>query len=107
MIAAMTINSLTLDEDSFIDQFRPKPNHLDLMASFDLGQGGCLFACAGKEWRYVLAQNPRTIWTLIEGDNGTLAIESGLHLVNRLGYLVTDTPIKAGTAYTVVLDTSP
>lgn len=107
MMTAISIKCVALDEDTFIDQFRPKPNHLDRMASFDLGQGGCLFACAGKEWRHVLAQNPRTIWTLIEGDNGALVIESGLHLVNRLGYLVTEAPVEAGTAYSVVLDTSP
>lgn len=105
MSTVPSIQCLAIDEDIFIEQFGPKPNHLDLTASFDLGQGGCLFACAGKEWRYVLAQNPRTLWTLIEGDNGTLVIESGLHLVNRLGYLVTEMPIEAGTAYTVVLDT--
>lgn len=83
------LKTLVLDEAAFFKQFAPRPNHLDKTASVDFGEGGCLFSAAGKELRHVLAQPPRTLWTLIEGDDGRLRIESGLHLVNRLGYLVT------------------
>ena len=85
---------LQIDEDTFIETYRPLPNHLDLSASFDFGDGGCLFSSAGKEFRHVLAQDPRRVWTLLEGDNGGLFIGSGLHLVNRLGYIITAEPMQ-------------
>ncbi|MGE3227891.1 MAG: hypothetical protein AB7J30_00430 [Hyphomicrobium sp.] len=95
---------IDLNEESFIERFGPMPNHLDLSAGCDFGDGGCLFAAAGKEFKYVLAQDPHCIWTLIEGDEGALVIESGIHLVNRLGYLVTAEPFETAVTYTVVLD---
>ena len=93
----------TIAQDTFIERFGPKPNHLDLTAGFDFGNGGCLFALAGKELRHVMAQKPRTIWTVIEGDE-CLVIESGMHFVNRLGFLVTSVPFEARVTYTVTLD---
>ena len=93
-----------LDEDQFVERFGPRPNHLDLTAGFDCGEGGCLFACAGKELRYVLAQKPSNVWTLLEGDEGQLVIESGMHIVNRLGYLITERPIDEHAVYTVPID---
>jgi hypothetical protein len=94
---------ITLDEDTFVARFEPMPNHLDADCGFDLGGGGCLFAVTGPEYRHVRAQDPRTVWTLIEAD-GCLYIESGLHIVNRLGYLVTRVPIEPGTVYSVPLE---
>jgi hypothetical protein len=94
---------ITLDEDTFIARFGLVPNHLDPNCGFDLGNGGCLFAPTGAEYRHVKAQDPRTVWTLIEAD-GLLFIESGLHIVNRLGYLVTRVPAPPNTAYSVPLD---
>lgn len=93
-----------IDEDTFIEKFRPQPNALDLTASLDFGDGGCLYSAAGKEFRHVLAQDPRTLWTLVEGDGDRLFIESGLHIVNRLGYLVTANPFEEGIAYSVALE---
>ena len=52
----------------------------------------------------MLAQKPNTIWTVVEGDDGQLVIESGLHFVNRFGYLVTDVPREDGVTYTVTLE---
>lgn len=92
-----------LDEDSFIERFRPTRNPLDRHAGYDFGDGGCLFSATGKELQHVLAQKPSTLWTLVEGDEGQLVIESGLHLVNRLGYLVASAPVEDRTTYTVVL----
>lgn len=94
----------SIDEDTFIARFEPLPNHLDPHCGFDLGGGGCLFASTGVEYQHVLAQDPRTVWTLIEAD-GRLYIESGIHIVNSLGYLVTRVPFRPNTAYSVPLDT--
>jgi hypothetical protein len=94
-----------IDEDTFLARFAPLPNHLDPNSGFDLGSGGCLFAVTGPEYRYVRDQDPRVVWTLIEAD-GRLFIESGLHFVNRLGYLVTGVAVEPNTAYSVPLDMS-
>lgn len=93
----------TLDEDTFFARFEPVRNHLDAQCGFDLGGGGCLFAVTGPEYRYVCEQDPLTVWTLIEAD-GQLYIESGLHIVNRLGHLVTREAFEPHAAYSVPLD---
>lgn len=97
-------NHRILDEAEFFTRFTPKPNHLDKHATFDSGEGGCLFACTGKELKYVLAQKPRCIWTLVDGDEGQILLVSGLHIVNRIGYLVTGEPAEDHTDYTIILD---
>jgi uncharacterized protein YlzI (FlbEa/FlbD family) len=51
----------------------------------------------------LIRQKPDTVWTLLEGDEGQLVIESGLHVVNRIGYLVTERGIENGTSYAVRL----
>ncbi|MBK3780367.1 hypothetical protein G3A43_08855 [Paraburkholderia aspalathi] len=44
--------------------------------------------------RVLAAQKTCTekVWTLIEGENGKLYISQGYHLVNRLGYFITEVP---------------
>jgi hypothetical protein len=37
------------------------------------------------------------VWTLIDGDDGDLYVASGLHLVNRIGYLLSRDPVPEGT----------
>ena len=94
----------TIDEDRFIERFGPQPNHFEPNSGFDLGQGSCLFASTGEEYRYVLAQDRRTVWTLVEGDEGQMTIESGMHFVNRLGYIMTAKPVEDHVTYSVTLD---
>lgn len=79
---------LELTEDEFLDRFRPVPNPLSDTAGFDFGEGGCLFEASGAELAFIRAQPPARVWTIVEGDDG-LEITDGMHVVNRLGYLVT------------------
>lgn len=74
--------------DEFITTYKPRKNHLDPYASFD----GYLFETFGHDLDFVLSQNLTNIWTVIEGDNDTLYLESGFHVVNRLGYFITQEP---------------
>jgi hypothetical protein len=104
-MSCLALTYCTIDEDAFIHRFRPIPNHLEFDSGFDYGNGSCLFSAAGKSFKHVLAQDRRRIWTVIEGDEGQLFIESGLHIVNRLGYIITAEPIADGMAYSVLLDT--
>lgn len=85
-----------LTDNEFWTRFRPVKNHLVPDAPFD----GCMFETFGAEFEHVRAQDPAIIWTVIDCD-GTLAIESGCHLVNRLGYLVASRPRLGEDTYSV------
>ena len=58
----------------------------DDMCSF----GGCMYETFGDELAYVKQVPNNRIWTIVDGDGDDLLIIAGFHLVNRLGYLVTD-----------------
>lgn len=61
-------------------------NHLDDNASLD----GVMFETYGEELQHVLEQNEDQVWTYAEDDNGDLCIMSGFHVVNRIGYLISE-----------------
>jgi hypothetical protein len=52
------------------------------------------FETYGEELEFVRAQDPRCVWTLVDGDDGNLYIVDGYHLVNRVNYFVTEVPFK-------------
>jgi hypothetical protein len=54
------------------------------------------FEIYGEELGFVQAQDPRCIWTLVDGDDGNLYIVDGYHLVNRVNYFVTEKPLEGG-----------
>ena len=58
----------------------------DDMCSF----GGCMYETFGDELAYVKQVPNNRVWTIVDGDGDDLLIIAGFHLVNRLGYLVTD-----------------
>lgn len=89
----MTHAFVAMTEDEFDDQYPLVPNRLNPTASWAFGDGpGCLFETYGEEIAFVLSQNPRTIWTLVDGDDGNQYVLSGYHLVNRIGYLISKIP---------------
>lgn len=89
-----------ITEEQFDEKFKLIENHIDLNASFN----GCLFETFGLELLFVkeMAQQNRVI-TIIETDGDELNEDgdtipnmlyvSGMHHVNRIGYLITETPI--------------
>jgi hypothetical protein len=85
-----------LSEDEFFARFKPVRNHIAPNAGFD----GCLFETFGEELAHVQAQDRTFVWTILDCD-GELFIESGFHVVNRLGYLIASVPTEPGRAYTV------
>lgn len=94
----MTHRFLEITEDEFDDRFPLVPNHLNPTAGWAVGEGGgCLFETFGAELAFVRQQDPRHVWTLIDGDDGDLYVVSGFCLVNRLGYLVSIDPAPADT----------
>jgi hypothetical protein len=94
----MTETIIELSEDAFDATYPLVRNHLDPNASWGDGEGtGCLFETYGAELEFVRRQDPRTVWTLLDGDDGDLYLASGYHFVNRIGYLVSTVPIPDGT----------
>jgi hypothetical protein len=73
-----------------LDQFealKPILNPYDDNASLD----GVMFETYGEELQHVKKQDPRHIWTYCEEDD-ILFLSQGFHLVNRLGYVITELP---------------
>jgi hypothetical protein len=68
--------------------YKPIPNNIDTNASFD----GLMFETYGDEYEFVKSANPLCIWTYGDGDDGGSYIWNGFHLINRLGYFITEVP---------------
>jgi len=93
----MTTTLIEIDEDAFDASYPLRTNHLNPNASWAYGDGpGCLFETYGDELAFVRQQDPLTVWTLFDGDDGDQYLVSGFHYVNRIGYLISTVPLPAG-----------
>jgi len=45
----------------------------------------------------ILKDTPRCVWTMIDGDDGSVWLSAGFHLVNRICYLITEEEWNTGT----------
>lgn len=81
------LNEYTFED--WLERFDPIQNHLVDNSSVD----GYLFMNYGREWGFVKEFANKNIWSLIITDleNGSTSwdIVSGVHVVNRAGFLVT------------------
>ena len=87
----MTQSQSKITEEQFLERYRPLPNELNDNASFDFGDGGCLYETYGAELEHINLQSKSFVWTIIEGED-SLVIVNGVYRVNRLGYLITAEP---------------
>jgi hypothetical protein len=71
--------------EAWDEKYKPQVNHFD---------GTDKFETYGEELDFVRAQDPRCIWTLVDGDDGNLYIVDGYHLVNRINYFITEVPFE-------------
>jgi hypothetical protein len=93
----MTTCIIEITEDEFDEQYPLLTNHLNRNASWAFGDGnGCLFETYGEELAFVREQDPQTIWTFVDGDDGDCYVISGYHFVNRIGYLISTVPVPEG-----------
>jgi len=100
----MTELFIELTEDEFDVQYALVPNHINPSASWAFGDArGCLFETFGEEFEFVRRYDPSKVWTLVDGDGGDLYLVSGLHYVNRVGYLLSRNPIPENTTVQVRL----
>lgn len=75
--------------DTWRDTFRPQTNPFNADAPVD----GYMLETFGEEFELVqktLRESPDRVWTVVEGDDDNWYISQGFHLVNRIGYLVTE-----------------
>jgi hypothetical protein len=97
----MEVAFRNLTEEQFDDCFVLVDNHIDDNAAFD----GKMFETYGDEMNFVLEMSKQNrVITIIESDEGCEEDEegfmtpnmyyvSGMHFVNRIGYLITEEPI--------------
>jgi hypothetical protein len=93
---------MTKTDTEFYDKYTTEYNQVllkELQAKEDTGGllpedmcsfGGCMYETFGEELEYVRKQPTNRIWTIVDTDGDDLIILAGFHIVNRLGYLITD-----------------
>jgi hypothetical protein len=100
----MTATVIDMTEEEFDAAYTLRPNDLNPDASWAIGDGpGCLFEISPEELKFVRRQNPRTVWTLLDGEDGNLHLISGYHFVNRIGYLVTTVAVPEDVSIRVCI----
>lgn len=93
---------IELREDEFDDRYPLLTNHLNVSAGWCIGEHrGCMFETFGEEYAFLLQQDKRCVWTWLDGDDGDMYVISGLHFVNRIGYLISKHPVPEGTTIEV------
>jgi hypothetical protein len=103
----MTETFIELTEAEFDDRYSLVPNHINPSAGWAIGEsGGCLFETYGEEFEFVRRQDPLKVWTLVDGDDGDMYVISGLHFVNRVGYLLSTIPVPEDVCIQVHLPMS-
>jgi hypothetical protein len=78
--------------EEFIEKYKPVTNHLFKDRSLD----NKMFETFGEELDYILKNIFKNIvWTVIEGEDDNWYISTGYHIVNRLGYIITEIPYES------------
>jgi hypothetical protein len=79
---------MILEEEDFLEIYKPIKNHLDSNARFE----GTMFETYKEELEFVKNhENKNQVWTLVYGNNGLdRYIIPGFHFVNRDGYFITE-----------------
>lgn len=86
--------------DEWMSRCKLIPNSLVENASFD----GYMFETYGAELERVLQAPNNCIWTYQDDDNGNPCVTSGYHLVNRIGYFISEEPWETETYITFDFD---
>jgi hypothetical protein len=98
---------MSLNEDAWYEKYKPVSNHLDPDASWHNGEYGIMFETYGEELDYVISQiDKNTVWTYIDNNEGGLSVVAGYHIVNRIGYFITEVPWESDDLFWVVEDYS-
>lgn len=82
--------------DEWEKSFKPIQNHINS----DRGWNGLMFETYGDDLQFVISQPQNKVWTWVDGEEGTYLL-NGYHLVNRIGYFVTEKSWSADHEITV------
>lgn len=103
----MTVKYIEITEEEFALQYPLIENHLNPSLVWELGlQSGGIFETYGDEYQFVRQQDPRQVWTLTDGDDGQMFLQSGVHFVNRVAYLISQRAVPAGVEIQVAISTN-
>jgi hypothetical protein len=60
----------------------------------DTGFWGKMFETYGEDERYVMLEDKKHVWTLVDHNPNSVYLDliPGYHLVDRLGYFISDVP---------------
>lgn len=93
---------IIISEDEWVETYRPLPAPIP-GSGFDFGSGCTLIdGHRPLETQALIAADDACVWTVVDGDEGT-AIVAGRHLVNRIGYIITEVP-RADDDIEIVMD---
>ena len=85
---------IKMSVEEWEETYKPIVNHLDANASWASDDSdGIMFETYGAEVDFVFDQHLQNTWTYVDGEEGTYIL-AGRHLVNRIGYFVTEMPWK-------------
>lgn len=76
--------------DEWVEKYKPVENHLVKEAPMD----GYMFETYGEEIDYLKQQckdDAYHLWTVLDAED-TLFLSMGFHVVNRIGYILTEVP---------------
>lgn len=108
MRGGVMMKAVSMTFEEWLSKYKPIDNHLDKNASFQDERGnGIMFETYGTELEYVLSvanTEPQRVWTYMDGDTGTF-VGDGYHLVNRIGYFITEVPCELDTFIEAQVDT--
>ena len=97
-------NYIEMTMEEWEAKYKPIINHLDENASFqNENDEGIMFETYGEELEFVRSQNPLCIWTYHHGESNSSYIGSGYHLVNRLGYFITEIPFEENQIIDIIV----
>lgn len=89
-----------MDMVSFFAKYTPEHNKVllakkreDISPDDIAPYAGCMYETYGEEYervKQVLAENPKRVWTVLDGGGPYLCLSAGFHFVNRMGYIITE-----------------
>jgi len=73
-----------MNYDQWVEKYKPIKNYFD-------STNDIFFETFGEELDFVKSADPKHVWTLVDGYEGTWIV-SEFHVVNRIAYAVTEMP---------------
>lgn len=86
--------------EEWVDKYIPIRNTIKKNAPYD----GTMFETFGLELDFVKKADEKKVWTLVDGDNGSVVIVAGYHHVNRIGYFITEKTWHDDSLTVIVFD---